>query len=350
MTTKSRSGFTLVEILVVITIIGLLVAIALPALATARENARKLNCQNNLRELGKAVHMYEQDKEKYPSSFAQRNYIDTGTGNTETFFWTWVPQLFQYMDQQKLLDELYDNADPQTGGVAPISGIDVDSPLYLRNLPGLVCTSDTTVVRGSADISYVANMGQQDNIARQLPNNYDDAVNGVFHDRVPTGITGVGAEINKDDVKDGTAYTILITENLNAFQWYRWWAPGTAAESATFDNFSELYTGVIWLPNRPQNAAGDDVGINVDLDPALLEIVHARPSSRHYGGVNVLFADGGVRFIDEEITYHTYRQLMAIDDANAQHHDGGGLGDPLISLNEITAGIFQPFDPVDLER
>ncbi len=119
-----RKGFTLIELLVVIAIIAMLIALLLPAIQRAREAARRMQCINNLKQIGLAMHNYESVFGTFPPG-----YIATlSSGNGEPEFtgggFGWGSMLLPYLDENRLYDTINFNtlrADyPDAGSPVPI--------------------------------------------------------------------------------------------------------------------------------------------------------------------------------------------------------------------------------------
>src|SRR5262245_39748562 len=107
-----RPAFTLVELLVVIAIIGVLVALLLPAVQSAREAARRMQCQSNLKQVGIALHNYEQTHRKFPPGIVQQGadpqWVTGGTAaNTvnDDESWAWGAFLLPYIEQNQLYEQ-----------------------------------------------------------------------------------------------------------------------------------------------------------------------------------------------------------------------------------------------------
>lgn len=103
MTHKRTKAFTLVELLVVIAIIGILVALLLPAVQAAREAARRMQCSNNLKQLGLALHNYHDTYKAFPAACFKEKWQD-GTGSAQALLWS--GSILPYLEQQTLFDKI----------------------------------------------------------------------------------------------------------------------------------------------------------------------------------------------------------------------------------------------------
>ena len=272
MGTNKRIGFTLVELLVVITIIGMLMAMLLPAVNQAVEAARNAQCKNHIAQLAKATTIFESQLQVYPG---WNNVISNSSGTDPKV--TWCIRLFPYIEQKGVYRKYSETS------LRPTPYIEV-----------FVCPSNPPDVTGGPTNGYVANAGQ-DTTNNELPSN------GVFHNR--TGAAAI--RINADYVSgnDGLSNTLMFSENLQATMW-----------NQNTGSYTKKATVFVWRsttsPSTTERINGNKKTATKGLTP--------RPSSFHPGGVNVAFCDDHVIYLREDIHYRVYTQLMTSygDDSN----------------------------------
>lgn len=195
----TRRAFTLVELLVVITIIGVLIGLLLPAVQNARESARRTQCLNNLKQLGVAIQNYDSTTKHLPSGAISRAYPGDPSHPPNFYRWSALAQLLPYMENKALLDL-----------------IDLSVPLYMPGagypfaeqnkfgisqiVPGFLCPSDLNeqVKQETGPTNYVVCAGS--GAGGGTPFNTD----GVFY---------VNSATTFDDISDGASHTIAFAES-----------------------------------------------------------------------------------------------------------------------------------------
>ncbi len=332
---RRSNGFTLVEMLVVITIIGMLMALLLPAVQSAREAARQAMCTANQQNIGKAMQSYATGKNRFPPSMSlppqtPDNRIVYAANFDARLMWGWVPPMLPELGQPAIYDNILNTVSGIYGGSQTITDyMNLFQSLYVGELN---CPSDTT--RETLDqpwISYYVNGGRA-NVARPpfgymvSPNEPPDwRENGVMMIRMPALINARNViredQTNSlDDVArgDGTSMTLAVVENCSPRAFNPISAFGNTWSNTFFHNNtgmgisapSEHHSAVLWHDANQYLEGGQRVLINQHkedyLDPA-----HARPASYHPGLVIATFCDGHTRKISETIDYQVYCLLMS---------------------------------------
>jgi prepilin-type N-terminal cleavage/methylation domain-containing protein len=343
----STKGFTLVELLVVIAIIGILVALLMPAIQAAREASRRSQCQNNLKQLGVAIHNFHDVKKHLPSSVRPPEAPTIRTGSL-TFLLPFVERqdLWDLCDLTKQWSEDHNVKNVTGNRVAvyecpssPKTSKDRDPSLGTAGWSGIVAVGDYGVSLG-IDPRFPAAA------AAAYPNYYGTGIplktQGSLSmtssaDKPTNGFMPKNASVNFADVTDGLSNTIAVFESggrplvyhrgtlvggdpavhsLNAGGWCR------AASDILFAGSNSTGTQI---PGAFFNRAnGDDVGGKSYPDSVYGTEGTSQPFAFHKGGGNVLLGDGAVKFIDEGINIGLLAALVSRNGAGGDDADGNG--------------------------
>jgi prepilin-type processing-associated H-X9-DG protein/prepilin-type N-terminal cleavage/methylation domain-containing protein len=329
----SPFAFTLVELLVVITIIGILISLLLPAVQAAREAARRTQCSNNLKQIVLAMHNYESVNGQLPNAgWPAPNPLPPGT-TAYLSDYSPLAKLLPYCEQENLQGLIDFSIYP--GHV----GRD-DLPVALRPAAATVvafflCPSDDEKPVHDVKLpsgTYIPMAG-----SNYAMNGGDgcDAYNGTygFMANPNNGVCFVSAKLGFRDLRDGTSQTIAFTESLRGpcvslaagttpdVQIFRAQAATTAAviEAAEAGGAAAISPSgwdgsrlAVWLrggdPKGPiLNGRFTPNSSIPDITSGSGKVTAAR--SRHPGGVNVCFCDGSVLFVGDGINLAAWRAL-----------------------------------------
>jgi type II secretory pathway pseudopilin PulG len=306
-----------VELLVVITIIGILMGLLLPAVQSARERARQATCTTNLGELGKAMVSYATSgKGVFPGYLQQQLLVDQSNLDI-----SWAAKLLPHIDLQSDWTELL-------AGNLTVPG----SRIPRRDI--FICPSSPPTIKDWGALTYVANTGAPDIEPGTAPNypQSDFSANGICHNLISTpDMNGPRVRFGAD-LQDGAAKTLLLSENVHKDE------PGSSSinnswlrSSAFFQGqnggFGEQFFGMVWVYEGPGNFNNPSSQMRINRRPdSLLNQpftsfgpAYARPASEHPEIVSAVFAGGNVQSISDQIEYRVYQQLMTPNGRNARY-------------------------------
>jgi len=274
-----RSAFTLIELLVVIAIIAILIALLVPAVQKVREAAARAHCQNNLKQIGLALHNYHDSYKRFP------------TANSPTFGSAFT-LILPYVEQDNIR-KVYDVNVPPT---SPPNTTVTKLPVQIYLCPSMLQPPGPPEAYSTHHASYAVCVGNNDAWAAPPDN-------GAI---VRSNATGNPNPVDKGkrliDIQDGTSNTFLVGEMGFQLKDYMF-ASGPYAGSPRGGNTS-------WAYGYTSYSFGSTRTLMNTVTPptSLLDRLQTFRSD-HAGGANFLFGDGSVRFVANGIDLATYQAL-----------------------------------------
>lgn len=270
---NASRGFTLVELLVVIAIIGILVGLLLPAVQAAREAARRMQCSNNLKQIGLGVFNYESSTNRMPAGGIQSNFISG------------FASILPYLEQGKIYQQ-YDftlyYTDPKNVAVSKqkVPTFLCPSTSIPREVPANATSSSGAAFEVGSASTYLLNEG-----TNQYMSECDGAFPAIYD-------SYRNRHLRIADFTDGMSNTLAVGETTYDFPEYRWSSSVPAPVGGTV-----RWGTARWVVGYPR------VGMGTTLFPLNAKRVSITGgfTSQHTGGLNFAFMDGSVRFVSNSI-------------------------------------------------
>ncbi len=295
-----QTGFTLIEMLVVIAIIGVLLALLLPAVQAAREAARATECRNNLKQIALALHNYHDRTGVLPHAWTADPYYRTQG-------WGWGAMLLPDMEQTTLFQQLrFDDSLTSTAS----------RQWHLQSVKTFVCPSDVFPLSGIVIVqepefippihaaAFAVFHPPPPKLFPMAKSNYPAVYGSTATEDDPDTGNGLffrNSSIRLRDVVDGTSQTLMIGERRTTQRQKK----DFMGNETTYVDLTTWIGVLPWCIDSSSRVVGSG-----DVQPIATDRSFPGFNSQHSGGTFFALADGSVRMISSSIDTTTYRALM----------------------------------------
>jgi prepilin-type N-terminal cleavage/methylation domain-containing protein/prepilin-type processing-associated H-X9-DG protein len=291
-----RQGLTLIELLLVITITGVLITLAVAGVQKVRETASRARCTNNLKNIALALHQYHDANKVLPAGV---------TYHRPTWYWSWLAMILPYVEKGTLHDSALDFAKSTS------SDPWYPNPALGTTVASYKCPSDgrslQTHTAYGYDVAFTSYLGVA-------------GVPGDLSDHTPAGILYYSSSITLNQVTNGTSNTFMVGERPpDARYWFGWWFAGTGFDDSgvgdhllgaqqsrflTWINANNCGTHTSHCPATSTNFQQGNINNPCDL---------AHYWSLHPQGSNFALADGSVPFVSYSMSQSVFATMCTRD-------------------------------------
>jgi prepilin-type N-terminal cleavage/methylation domain-containing protein/prepilin-type processing-associated H-X9-DG protein len=315
---KHRPGFTLVELLVVITVVAILIALLLPAVQMAREAARRTMCQSQLHQIGLGLQNRHDSFGHFPAAHLQDPQLIANNYNQpqpydDEYYFSWLSRILPYIEQGNVHAQVKFDEWPWPN---PAQGLPGGGYVNEREIPLFRCPSNTRRVMARFDVPPVVGFATTDYLGVSGTDQF--TYDGILH---------VNSRVKMTDVIDGTSQTLAVGERPPAHDGYTgWWLAGSGwypwfgAADVVLGTEERIAVNGESTPTGPKSKYQtgqyqfEDDGYGWDK--------HAWHFwSAHPGVALFLFVDGHVQFIPYTVDLDVFRGLGTFDREEVIHGD-----------------------------
>lgn len=293
---QNRPAFTLIELLVVIAIIAVLIGLLVPAVQKVREASNRMSCQNNLKQLGLALHGFHDTNQAFPAS----GWTTSGPGNPSGKYVGWRALTLPYIEQENL-QKLYDfqshwwEGTNPTAAAVPVKTYLCPSTASRKEVLSAVAKSPRpalTFTNPIAPTDYEAIMGVQ-------PASINPHLgSAIYNSGNRFSVMSRNSRTRMADILDGTTTTIMVVECSARPLVYRNRVSNPSLNNDQGIGWADS-EGPFSLDGASSDGSAEGCGVAGGCTSPMNKKNDNEPYSFHTGGTNCLFADGRVSFIKE---------------------------------------------------